>query len=171
MGQRSQGWPLAFPSQVLKYGFRTRRGRTGGVKVEASILMAAIAATRYLVQRIVEGRKSQTPLREVDKGEEAQFSIHDRIKSTRSRKIKLSKSIVEQVEARKKEALLSKHAVVDLVELGSAEGNHRAGHEALKRGVAATQLHIFRLMQLLCRRSFFGAFLHEQITMLVGGNK
>jgi hypothetical protein len=64
MGQRSQGWPLAFPSQVLKYGFRTRRGRTGGVKVEASILMAAIAATRYLVQRIVEGRKSQTPLRE-----------------------------------------------------------------------------------------------------------
>ena len=44
IGQFSHGGSLACPNQVLKYGFRTNKGITGGVKVEASMSTAAVAA-------------------------------------------------------------------------------------------------------------------------------
>lgn len=67
IGQRVQGASRAFPSQVLKYGFRTSNGNTGGVRVDAWTTVAA--AARYVVPRILscgdwestppESRKSQ----------------------------------------------------------------------------------------------------------------
>jgi hypothetical protein len=52
IGQRFHGTSLAFPSQVLKYGFLTIKGMTGGVKVEAPTGVTAAAAARQFVQRI-----------------------------------------------------------------------------------------------------------------------
>ena len=41
MGHRVHGASRAFPSQVLRYGFRTAKGRTGGVSVEALATVAS----------------------------------------------------------------------------------------------------------------------------------
>lgn len=41
MGHRVHGASRAFPSQVLRYGFRTAKGRTGGVSVEAVATVAS----------------------------------------------------------------------------------------------------------------------------------
>jgi len=45
------------PSQVLKYGFRTMRGSTGGVKVDALAVATARAAPKYIDQRILRQEK------------------------------------------------------------------------------------------------------------------
>lgn len=54
MGHRSHGGPRALPSHVLRYGFRTINGTTGGVNVEASVITAAVAIAMYIDQHILE---------------------------------------------------------------------------------------------------------------------
>jgi hypothetical protein len=54
IGQFSQGFSLACPSQVLRYAFLTIRGRTGGVNVEASLKVTNVVATIHFVQRIMD---------------------------------------------------------------------------------------------------------------------
>ena len=54
MGHCCHGSSLALASQVEKYGLRTVRGRTGGVRVEhvtRSNSTAAAAATTFMVHR------------------------------------------------------------------------------------------------------------------------
>jgi hypothetical protein len=54
MGHDSQGGPLAFPSHVLRYGFRTTNGKTGGVNLEAlDIAAKGSSAVFKSVQRIL----------------------------------------------------------------------------------------------------------------------
>lgn len=57
IGHCSHGSSLALASQVEKYGLRTVRGRTGGVRVEHVTRpnsTAAAAATDFMVDRIDE---------------------------------------------------------------------------------------------------------------------
>lgn len=50
MGQFSHGASRAFPSQVLRYGFRTINGRTGGVRVEALAQAASARNSNHIVK-------------------------------------------------------------------------------------------------------------------------
>jgi hypothetical protein len=59
MGHFLHGTSLAFPNQVLRYGFLTISGRTGGVRVEASTTLARSAeeaTTTAASGRIVYGQ-------------------------------------------------------------------------------------------------------------------
>jgi hypothetical protein len=56
MGHLLQGSSLAFCSHVLRYGFRTMRGSTGGWRVEAAATLARSAATIILGECIASSR-------------------------------------------------------------------------------------------------------------------
>ena len=53
MGHFVHGSSRAFCSHVLRYGFLTINGRTGGVKVEAFATLARSAAAMAVISRIV----------------------------------------------------------------------------------------------------------------------
>jgi hypothetical protein len=57
MGHFDQGISLALPSQVLRYGFLTINGRTGGVKLEASLIVEcnSVAANAMREHRMAPG--------------------------------------------------------------------------------------------------------------------
>ena len=48
MGHFVHGSSRAFPSHVLRYGFLTINGRTGGVRVDAEAMLASSAADTVL---------------------------------------------------------------------------------------------------------------------------
>lgn len=52
MGHLLHGSSLAFCSHVLRYGFRTINGRTGGVREEAPATLASSAAAVKLRERM-----------------------------------------------------------------------------------------------------------------------
>lgn len=62
IGQFFQGSSLAFPSHVLRYGFLTISGRTGGVSVDAVATLASSAAG--MVPRCIVSRSSTTLAKE-----------------------------------------------------------------------------------------------------------
>ena len=56
MGHDCHGGSLAFANHVLRYGFRTMRGNTGGTKFEASVVLLSsvqTAATAAKEERIL----------------------------------------------------------------------------------------------------------------------
>lgn len=54
VGQDSHGLPRASGSQVLRYGLRTTRGRTGGVRTEA-----CVRATKKVLRTMVQAETSR----------------------------------------------------------------------------------------------------------------
>lgn len=59
IGHLSHGGPLALANQVLKYGFRTINGRTGGVNVEASAMEATAAIAAHSGRCILKLEKRE----------------------------------------------------------------------------------------------------------------
>ena len=62
MGHSCHGGSLASPNQVLRYGFRTIKGSTGGVKLDANAEPAAAATTsqRMLPNKMLSSRWKQS---------------------------------------------------------------------------------------------------------------
>lgn len=56
MGQLSHGASRAWLNQMLRYGFRTINGRTGGTKTEAQAVAASHTSTGSVGSRIVKNR-------------------------------------------------------------------------------------------------------------------